>query len=99
MTDNRELYPDAQEAGVDQYIPSGWALYEQKSTNHLIFIHEETESLCHVEADGITSTLNIHAGRDQLFHRQYSTYEDALVLARDVMDLFSAAVQLEEETA
>lgn len=84
--DRRTLYPDSE---YSEYAPTGWVVYEVKNNHHVIFEHKATEALVHAEADGVLPVVSLFVNGDQELKRGEATWEDALVLARDIMATFA----------
>ena len=84
--DDRTLYPDS---NYSEYAPTGWVVYEVKNNHHVSFEHKVTEALVHAEADGILPIVSLFVNGDQELKRGEATWEDALVLARDIMAAYA----------
>lgn len=87
MVDNRNLYPD--DTRFERDAPDGWCVYEVKSDDHVLFVHDNTDTLAHVEGDGMaTNIVQVSQGHDVYFRREADTFDHALTLAEGVMNAY-----------
>lgn len=91
--DDRDLYPNSI---YKEYAPAGWVVYEVKHPKHVIFEHTATGDLVHAEADGMTPLVSLFQGRDVPVKRGADTWEDALVLAGDLMTVYTTGTAASE---
>lgn len=92
--DDWDLYPNSI---YKEYAPTGWVVYEVKNATHVIFEHTATGDLVHAEADGMMPLVSLFQGRDLRVKRGADTWEDALVLAGDLMTAYTTGTAATED--